>query len=94
VESFGAFEGAALNIREDDMPSATLIGSMIEGGDETETVNIGRPSDREAIVQSFERLYPTGCGSRSWKAVTAEIGEDTGIYVHQDTVKRALGLKN
>lgn len=52
----------------------------------------GRPTERKAILAFYTKNF--GNGHSSWKQVQNDLLSQTGIDVHIDTIKRALGKNN
>ncbi|WP_419903475.1 hypothetical protein [Kiloniella sp.] len=56
-------------------------------------VQSGRPRKRDLAAKDYRRVFPTGHGNKTWKAVLAEIENETGNSYTIDTLKRGLRLK-
>lgn len=59
----------------------------------TKRPRVGRPPEQPRVAKAYHELFPNGHGSLTWKEVNAKLLEITDIHVHEDTIKRALGLK-
>jgi hypothetical protein len=93
LDGFGALDGCALAIRDEDAPSTDSIREMLGETQAEKVTNVGRPSQRDLIVDSYNRLFPSGHLKQPWKVVQRKIENDCGVSVHVDTIKRALGLR-
>lgn len=88
----GKFEGASLCAIMDRMPKIILQSSSEELGSKT-TLKAGRPSKLPQVRRAYEKVYPNGHGADTWKEVANNLADTSGVTVHVDTIKRALGLK-
>lgn len=83
------FEGYSLCAVTDNIPSeihnrAGKLETFIRN-------KRGRPTERKEILAFYNKNFETGHGS--WKQVQNDLRSQTGIDVHIDTIKRALGRK-
>jgi len=64
----------------------------LESGFESndQNTNPGRPRKREAVAETYQRLFPHGRQGSTWKQVMLKIEQDSGIRASVDTLKRAL----
>ena len=61
--------------------------------DQETSFGVGRPRKQEALVNSYNRLFPEGRGGMTWKEVIKAIEEDTGLTASVDTLRRGLAAK-
>ena len=83
------FEGYSLCAVSDRIPSEIRNWDGVSGHITSQTR--GRPSQRKDIRMFYEAHFPKG--HASWKEANAKLREVTGIDVHVDTLKRAIGQK-
>jgi len=87
------FEGASLCAVSDKIPKKISLRNFQKSKGGRPSNKGGRPSNKPEIVEFYQKHYPNRNGSDSWKEVNAKLLEITGIDVHEDTIKRALDLK-
>lgn len=81
----------------------TYAGAIIVDSNDTVSSQIKKPGDKpkpacrprkqELFLKAYREIFPDGHGDSTWPKVMRTIKDETGLVVHPDTLKRALGLR-